>query len=192
MSNGTDDRAVRALERHEAFEPVGSPTIPLIDRSAPGNGEQEGEPPTFALTSTMFDTEVGVVETAGGGAQFVVAVRVPMLSTAALDPVGPAVENGWFETLERRLADAPMATRAAVELDAFTLRRQGETAVARYTFSWDDPEGGSGIAKTIGEYVEGTYVEGVVPGYAYDEPVATLLARASGGDSDGSRGPTPL
>ncbi|MEF8975818.1 MAG: DUF5813 family protein, partial [Halapricum sp.] len=42
------------------------------------------------------------------------------------------------------------------------------------------------------EYVEGTYVEGAVPGYDYEPPVADLLNQAQSGGSQGDRGGTPL
>ena len=49
---------------------------------------------------------------------------------------------------------------------------------------------GLDVAKTFVEYVEGTYVEGVVPGYDYRPPVSDLLSQA--GQGDGERGGTPL
>jgi len=44
------------------------------------------------------------------------------------------------------------------------------------------------------DYVEGTYVQGVIPGYEYGEPVAGLLDRAqqNADSDDATRGGTPL
>lgn len=192
MTDTMETRVVRALENHGAFEPGGSAAGESGD-PPPADRETAGEAaPVYALTTTPFDTAVSITGTADGSVQMVLTARVPMLSAAVIDSVGPAVEDGWFETLEVRLADAPMATRAALELDQFSLRRDGDTAIATFGFEWDDPEEAVAIARTLGEYVEGTYVEGVVPGYEYDDPVAELLARAASGDDDGRRGPTPL
>ena len=66
--------------------------------------------------------------------------------------------------------------------------RDGEDVFVTYGFEWADPDRAAGIAKTFVEYVEGTYVEGVVPGYEYQSPVADLLERASQGEGGG----TPL
>ncbi|MFW6045666.1 MAG: DUF5813 family protein, partial [Natronomonas sp.] len=52
------------------------------------------------------------------------------------------------------------------------------------------------IAKAIGEFAEGTYVQGIVPGYVYQPPVSDLLSRArqtgGEGEGEGDRGPMPL
>jgi ATP phosphoribosyltransferase len=51
-----------------------------------------------------------------------------------------------------------------------------------YARATDIPEyvsdGAADIAKAFVEYVEGTYVEGVIPGYEYADPVAGLRQRA--------------
>ena len=41
------------------------------------------------------------------------------------------------------------------------------------------------------EYVEGTYVEGIIPGYEYTEPVTVLVQRAADA-AGGNKGGTPL
>ncbi|QGN08128.1 hypothetical protein Hrd1104_13030 [Halorhabdus sp. CBA1104] len=156
----------------------------------------------YRVTTTAFDGTVTATETDGVGYEFTVTVRAPMLGAAIEDEVvGPAVEEGWFDTYERRLEDAPKATRAQVELDSYDLREQGREAIATFRFTFGDAARGVEIAKTIVEYVEGTYVEGVVPGYEYGSPVADLLQRATttgsepeaeSDDSGGRRGGTPL
>jgi hypothetical protein len=170
-----------AMAAHEAFE----------------DGEDG-----YRVTTTVFDGTVTATEADGVGYEFTVTVRAPMLGAAVEDEVvGPAIEEGWFDTYERRLEDAPKATRAQVELDSYDLSEQGREAIATFTFTYGDAERGVEIAKTIVEYVEGTYVEGVVPGYEYGSPVADLLQRATttgseseadGEGSSGRRGGTPL
>ncbi len=156
----------RAFGRHEAFETAG-----------------EG----YVVATTAFRGRVTAVATPGGFA-FTVTVRIPTIQAATADEVGEAVVEGWFDTLGRRLEDAPKATRADVGLETFRAERDGEDIYVTYGFEWDDPERGADIAKTFVEYVEGTYVGGVVPGYEYEPPVADLLDRASQGEGDG----TPL
>ena len=147
----------------------------------------------YRVTTTVFDATVTADDTEGVGYQFTVTVRAPMLREAVeTEVVGPAVEEGWFETYERRLEDATMATRSQVELDEYAVRDEHGEAVATFVFEYGDAERGAEIAKTIVEYVEGTYVEGVVPGYDYGPPVSDLLHRAKTTGSDAERGGTPL
>jgi len=145
------------------------------------------------VTTTPFDGTVTIEQTdADWNRRYVVSVTVPTLSAVVEEVVGPAVVDGWFETLERRLEDAPMATRASVELDTFEVHRTDETVEITYAFTSGSESEAADIAKTLVEYVEGTYVEGVVPGYDYQPPVAGLLDQAQSGGSQGERGGTPL
>lgn len=170
MSEDAPPAADRALETHEAV--------------AAANGE-------YRITSTVFDATVSASEAADAGARYRVVATVPSLEAATSDHVGEAVADGWFETLERRLADAPKATRADVELDALDVERDGLDVVVTFAFEWPDPDAAVEIAKTLVEYVEGTYVEGVIPGYSYEGPVADLVSEAETG-GDAQRGGTPL
>ena len=146
-----------------------------------------------AVTTTPFDGTVTVEQTdADWNWRYVVDVTVPTLSAVVGEVVGPAVAEGWFETLERRLEDAPMATRANVELDTFEVRRTDETVEITYAFTSGSESQAVDVAKALVEYVEGTYVEGVVPGYDYQPPVAGLLDQATSGSAGGERGGTPL
>ena len=153
----------RAFERHEAYE---------------------REDDAFVVSTTAFD---GRVTVAAGGV-YTATVRVPTIQATTVDEVGEAVADGWFDTLQRRLEDAPKATRADVELARFDVERDGEGVFVTYGFESTDPDRAAGIAKTFVEYAEGTYVEGVIPGYEYESPVADLLERASQGEGGG----TPL
>jgi hypothetical protein len=106
--------------------------------------------------------------------------------------VGDAVAEGWFETLELRLEDAPKATRATVDLDEFTVERDGDDVVTTYAFTLGDADRAADVAKAFVEYVEGTYVEGIVPGYNYEGKVADLVSDAASGGGEGEVGGTPL
>lgn len=152
------------LENHDAFEEIGD---------------------GFSLETTVFDATVTVGE---NGEQCAVDVTVPTIDAATVDDVGPTVSTDWFETFERRVRDAPGATRASVELDDFEATEGDETVTVRYLFTWHDASSSADIAKTFAEFVEGTYVEGVIPGYEYTPPVSDLLSQASQGGSGG----TPL
>jgi len=186
MTADAPDAARDALAGHETFEATGA-----------GDG-------TWTVDATAFEATVTVSADGAddGATRYEVAVRVPSLDAATADQVGDAVRSGWFETLRRRLADAPKATRAEVSLADFALRDAGpgddDTAVGpdgaaadlvvAYTFKPETPAQGPPVAKTFVEYVEGTYVESVVPGYEYRGAVAGLLEAASQGEGTG----TPL
>jgi hypothetical protein len=79
-----------------------------------------------------------------------VTVRMPTLSAVVSDDsVADVVETGWFETLELRLEDA----HTVVSADEAT-------------------------PPTIVDFAEGTWMQGLIPGYDYDEPAAGMLNRA--------------
>ncbi|WP_254821004.1 DUF5813 family protein [Haloglomus halophilum] len=167
--------ATRAFDAHDAYE-----------RAAGG--------PAFVLTTTKFDATVtarddGEPEWA---LTYELEVRAPMLSTATADEVGSTVEAGWFDTLALRLEDAPGAVRDSVDITLDVTEEAGD-AVATYRFESGDPDRAAAIAKAFAEYVEGTYMEGVVPGYDYQPPVSEMLASARGtGGDEGSGDPMPL
>jgi len=171
MTDELPDRAVRALASHDAFE-------------------RDGE--WFSVTTTKFDARVTAAETDDWAIAYILEVRAPMLSTAAEGSVGSAVEDGWFDTYELRLEDATMAVRQDLAFDDQRVIEEAGDAVAIFEFEWGNADHAPGMAKAIAEYVEGTYMEGIVPGYEYGPPVSSLLSRARQSDSEGDRGPMPL
>jgi hypothetical protein len=146
----------------------------------------------FVVETTSFDGRVTASEGEKWRTDYEVTVRAPTLQAATAGDVGPAVRDGWFETLERRLEDAPKSTRVTVELDDYTVERDDEAVVVTYRFSLGGEREAADVAKAFVEYVEGTYVEGIIPGYDYVGVVADLMNTASTGGSEGSRGGTPL
>ena len=172
MSDALPDRGVRAFEAHDAYERQGK---------------------WFTLTTTAFDGRVTVETTDEWALRYTLEVRAPTLDSATADEVGDAVASGWFDTYELRLKDAPMAVRQDVELDEQRVFEEAGDAVAVFRFEWGNADHAPDIAKAMAEFVEGTYMEGIVPGYEYEPPVSGMLsqARQSGGDGGGG-GPMPL
>ena len=146
----------------------------------------------YVVETTSFEGRVTASEGEKWRTDYEVTVRAPTLQAATADEVGPAVRDGWLETFERRLEDAPKATRVAVDLDDYTVEEDDEEVVVTYRFSLGGEREAADVAKAFVEYVEGTYVEGVIPGYDYVGVVADLMSAASTGGSEGSRGGTPL
>jgi hypothetical protein len=176
-----------------------------------GNGfDRDGD--AFRLTTTAFGARVAIDDdgsTSGGDGpatddgsgptRYRLTVRVPTLDAAAEEAVAEPVAEGWFETLTLRLEDAPDVTRTDVDVAEPTVGRTGEEVVVGFAVEHSSPKRAAAAAKALAEYVEGTYVEGVVPGYTYGPPVAGLLSRARGRgdgssdvDGDGERGAMPL
>lgn len=172
MTDELPDRAVRAFDAHGAFERNGA---------------------AFELTTTPFASTVTAAETDEQALRYRVRIRVPTLSAATEGPVAGVVEEGWFETFELRLEDAPMAVRDELTVD-LDVEVDGDELVVRIEFEHGNADYGARATKALCEYVEGTYVEGIVPGYEYRPPVADLLAsaRRNSGGSDTERGPMPL
>ena len=170
MTDDVPERAERSFAGHDAFE-------------RDGDG--------FLVTTTRFEGRVTAAETDEWALEYTLTVRAPMLRRAIDGEVGDAVEDGWFDTYERRLEDAPKSTRADVELSGFEVREEAGDAVAEFTFEFGNTDRAPDVAKALAEYVEGTYAEGIVPGYDYRGVVAELLGDAAS-TGDGSRGGTPL
>ena len=162
----TEAGARQALDSHEAFERTNE---------------------RYRVTTTVFEATVAV-DTTSEMPKYTVTVDVPTLDGAAEDDVGPTVSIDWFETLDRRLQNAPKATLVEVELDEYHLTKDDDTVTVEYVFSQERPQTAADVAKTFVEYVEGTYAEGIIPGYEYRSPVDNLLSSASQGGDGG----TPL
>jgi hypothetical protein len=169
----TPERFIRAFDVHDAFE-------------------RDGE--EFVVTTSVFGGRVEADETNDWALRYTLTVRVPMLSAAVEgEAVGPAVEEGWFDTFSLRLEDAPGVVRQDLTLEDLTVTREVDEAVVSFTFEWGNADHAPRMVKAIAEYVEGTYVEGIVPGYTYGSPVSELVSSArQTGENGGSGDPMPL
>ncbi len=94
------------------------------------------------------------------------------------ETVADVVHEGWFETFERRLEDLDGARRTEAEPPSVELDERADTVTVRVGFTAVRPDHGAEDAAALVGYVEGTYLEGVIPGYTYREPVAGLLEEA--------------
>jgi hypothetical protein len=141
-----------------------------------GSFERRGED-TFVSVTTPFEASVDVDPEENGRARFDVTVRVPMLSQVVEEHVADVVEEGWFETFERRVEDVGGVTRGDHDLSPAVERRGGE-AVVSVSFDEIDPRRGVDDAGALINFVEGTYAQGIIPGYEYTDPVTQLIDRA--------------
>ncbi|THE66796.1 hypothetical protein D8Y22_01365 [Salinadaptatus halalkaliphilus] len=164
----------RELERHDAFEPADD---------------------TYRLTTTVFDAAVDVTPADGArDGEFAVTVTLPTLDNAvAGERVATAVEDGWYETLKRRLADIFTVAQTTTH-DNPTVSRDDDTVTVRLEYTARDAGEGVADAKTLVEFVEGTYAQGIIPGYEYRGPAGTLLENAQqrGEQADGDAGGMPM
>lgn len=164
MIDDVPERARRAFETHDDFAVDGS---------------------RFVSTATEFSASVTVSETDEWDLYYLVTVRAPLLSAVTEDEVHKVVEDGWFETFELRLEDAPGAVVQDIELDEFAVTQEGANAVVTFGFAYGNAGTAPEAAHALIDYVEGTYMEGVIPGYSYLPPVADMVSRANQ-STDGS------
>jgi hypothetical protein len=181
MSDDLPDRARRAFRQHDS---LAEPT----DDAAEVPSDDAAEVPTddaVAVTSTPFDATISASDGEDGNLEFHVTVRVPVLSEVVEGDVAEVVEDGWADTFRRRVENIGAVTEADRDLSP-EVSRDGSELVAEATLRDLDHKRGTNDAVAVVDYVEGTYVQGVIPGYEYTEPVSGLLnrARAAGG-SDG-------
>ncbi|WP_049969686.1 DUF5813 family protein [Haladaptatus cibarius] len=136
------------------------------------DGFEQNGPGTYVVTTTPFD---GIVRLADETVS--VTVRTPMLSAVVeSESVADVVEDGWFETLELRLEDAHTVA-STDDITSPVIEREGDEAVLSLDFS-GYPDKAADDAMAVVDFVEGTWVQGIIPGYEYGDPAAGLLSQA--------------
>ncbi|AUV83182.1 hypothetical protein C2R22_17290 [Salinigranum rubrum] len=150
-------RVRRAFADHSGFEEAG------IDE--------------YVSTATPFDATVTVETDDDGHVRFTVEIRVPTLSAVVDGDVAGVVEEGWTETFELRVEDVDGVTKAERGLDP-TVRHLDDELVVTVTYTDINERRGVDDAAALVTFVEGTYVQGVIPGYDYTEPVTSLMSSA--------------
>jgi hypothetical protein len=154
---GLPGRVRRAFADHGSFAPAGD-----------GFGRSE---------TTAFDAEVAAEPADDGRVRLAVTVRVPTLSAATVDDVADVVETGWTDTFERRIADVGGVTRGEHGFDP-RIDRDGDGIVVAFDIVDINERRVVDDAGALIDFVEGTYVQGIIPGYEYDDPVSGLLSSA--------------
>lgn len=153
------DDAEAALDDHDSFETEeGGHAV----RSTPLEGTVRTEPAEDGKSVT-----------------YRVVVIAPTLDAVVEgEAVAEVVEEGWFETFELRLEDPHQAGQGLESIEP-DVRREGESVRVEMTFTSDRPGRAAENAKALVEYVEGTWLQGLIPGYDYRDPAASLLDRAT-------------
>ncbi|MFP4530969.1 MAG: DUF5813 family protein [Halodesulfurarchaeum sp.] len=130
----------------------------------------ETDPGVFAVDALEFEARVTVE-----GETATLVQELPTLDgTVVGETVAPVVAAGWEETFERRVADV---TGVVDPVAGPTVETDGETV--RVTMELAD--GGKPVAEAVRhavDFVESTWVEGIIPGYDYDERVRRIRNRA--------------
>ncbi|MFB6227676.1 MAG: DUF5813 family protein [Halobacteriales archaeon] len=158
------------------------------ERSLAGHGAFEKRGEEYAVTTTPFDATVRV-DAAGEMLFYEVSVSVPTLdATVEAEEVAPVVQEGWFETFERRIEHPGGTTRVDPGPPLVTLNLESDEVHVEIGFETTAPARGTEDAKALVDFVEGTYVQGIVPGYEYRDPVAGLIQQAED-RSEGAGGP---
>lgn len=145
------DEVERALEAHHRFE------------------QRDGE---FVPTETIFEASVAVED---GTVR--VQNTLPTLDAAVeSETVAPVVEEGWLETFERRVVDLAGVTKTE-PVEVRSVEREQE--IVRVVTDLEPAPGTVGEdVVAIVSFVEGTWVEGIIPGYDYVDRVERVRERA--------------
>ncbi|WP_280535750.1 DUF5813 family protein [Halopenitus sp. POP-27] len=153
---------------------------------------------TWDYTTTAFDGRVTVDPSerrdpeSGTGADsvteattFTATVTLPTLSAVTDEHVADVVEDGWLETFELRVEDVSGVTRRSRDLDP-SVRRSGSEIVVEVSLTDANTARGVADAAAFVDFVEGTYVQGIIPGYDYTEPVTSIRSKARQHGNDGA------
>ncbi len=132
---------------------------------------------SFSLEVTVFTISVEPSSVDGQPA-FDLRVLVPPLGMVTEEPIPSVVEDEWFRTFELRLADIAGATRGHHSLAVHTERGPAMIAVD-ITVADQNLDRALDDITAVAEYIEGTYVEGLIPGYSYTDVARTLRERAT-------------
>ncbi|MFB6125847.1 MAG: DUF5813 family protein [Halolamina sp.] len=156
-----------------------------VRRAVAGHDAFTVEDGRARAVSTPFEGTVEATEREDGHVAFAVTVRLPMLGEVTEGEVAEVVEDGWYDTFELRAEDPGAVTEAGHDL-APTVSRADREAVVEAEFADIDERRGVNDAAAVVDFVEGTFVQGVIPGYDYTDPVASILTKARrAGGSDG-------
>lgn len=152
--------------------------LEAAERALATQGGFERRDGSFAATSTPFAAEV-TLESTADAVRYELELELPTLdAVVAGESVADVVLDGWFETLDRRLQDVDGALRAEAAEPQVVLDEATETVTVIAAFETPRPDHGAEDAAALVGFVEGTYMEGLIPGYTYREPVAGLLEQA--------------
>jgi len=131
----------------------------------------------YESVTTPFNGVVTPIPAENGRIQFEITVSVPMLNQVTEDEVAPIVEEGWYETFELRVVDIYGVTKKEHNLEPI-VEEDGVDATVSASFTDINERRGVDDAGAVIDYVEGTYVQGIIPGYEYTDPVTQLISRA--------------
>ncbi|MBS3760112.1 DUF5813 family protein [Halodesulfurarchaeum sp.] len=139
-------------------------------RAAPGYHEQEAG--VFEVGRLNFDGQLTVSK-----GPVTLALTVPTLdATVENETVAPVVEQGWEETFERRVEDVTNLVSTLTEEPEVT----NVSGSLRVSMSFRrDSSTLTEEVRNAANYVEGTWVEGIIPGYEYEDQVQAIRERAS-------------
>jgi hypothetical protein len=127
----------------------------------------------FTSKTTVFDAklEINIIEK---GIEFRVEMEVPTIDSIVLEEVEPIIKEGWLETFSLRLEDIGGAVQNKFDSVEIELKNEKKVVII-IEFSSESINRGIGDAKAIVDYIEGTYREGIIPGFKYDKMVADLI-----------------
>ena len=161
------DRVTRAFSDDSTFEQV--------------------EPGRYKSTTTAFEGSVEATPAEEGRIRFDITVRVPGLNAVTEGEVAPVVTDDWYRTFRLRVEDVGGIARGDHDWQPH-LSRDDDSGEIRIETDLTEIAERRGVAdaRAFIDFVEGTYVQGIIPGYEYTAPVSDILSKArQQGGSDG-------
>ena len=156
-------------------------TLNAFEQTCEDHGAFSRTADGYQLTTTVFDSNV-TATTLDDGYRIEVRVTGPLLGSVVDGQVAPIVETDWFETFERRLNDLFSIAQSCRNADSaqptWSIKRDSTTFTLTLEFRANQVSLGVSDTKALIEYIEGTYAQGLIPGYSYRNEAKTLLENA--------------
>ncbi|MFB6133381.1 MAG: DUF5813 family protein [Halanaeroarchaeum sp.] len=169
------DGLAEALAAHDRFErsrvtshEERQDTFHEERQNPPGDDHQDA----FVPTQVTFDARV-YVESDG----VTIVNVVPTLDAAVSgETVAPVVEDGWYDTFERRVEGIGGVTTTD-DVTVTAVDRGAETVTVETALDASPGTVADDVVAVV-SFVEGTWVEGIIPGYDYVDTVERVRQRA--------------
>ncbi|MFW5938116.1 MAG: DUF5813 family protein, partial [Halanaeroarchaeum sp.] len=127
-----------------------------IERALAAHHRFEERDDEFVPTQTTFDTTVAIDD----GVVRIETVVPTLDAVVTNETVAPVVEDGWFETFDRRVEDVGGVTKTD-DVTVTSVDREAETVTVVTEMTPSPGAAGDDVVAVV-SFVEGTWMQGII------------------------------